>query len=102
MTAMSGSMAPDIPPSRIAASHPVDADTFKTADVIAYHPADNIAGGHTSGPCWRTHQLGHRAGDQLSPGPCGETGTDHCKMTYYILYISLYTHLDQADHWPCL
>jgi hypothetical protein len=50
MTAMSGSMAPDIPPSRIAASHPVDADTFKTADVIAYHPADNIAGGHTSGP----------------------------------------------------
>ncbi|TSE14998.1 signal peptidase I [Arthrobacter sp. KBS0703] len=45
LTVMTGSMAPNLPPGHILIYHPVDADTLKVGDVIAYQPDDNITGG---------------------------------------------------------
>lgn len=45
LTVMTGSMAPSLPPGHILIYHPVNADTLKVGDVIAYQPDNNITGG---------------------------------------------------------
>lgn len=45
LTVMTGSMAPSLPPGHILVYQPVNADTLKTGDVIAYQPDTNITGG---------------------------------------------------------
>lgn len=45
LTVMTGSMAPNLPPGHILVYHPVNADTLKAGDVIAYQPDNNITGG---------------------------------------------------------
>lgn len=45
LTVLSGSMTPSLPPGYILVYQPVNADTLKAGDVIAYQPDSDITGG---------------------------------------------------------